>query len=420
MTVWVVALFLGAFFFLIYPFMTNSLGLDDIFSEEVKITEKENVRLYKEQKTLFQQQLDRGEIDNQQYENLLLESKHLLLLNTQTGQNKLLGTSSSGLWLLPILLLILPIVALPIYQEIGAGQDQKIVSLIERQSFFGQKDTDQLQVNNQLITALEARVSSRPDNVYYWVMLAQSAIADDNLIGASEYFAAALKVNPRDSFLLAQYAETLFLVDDSRFTDRVVSAVDAAFSVDQSNHTVLGLKGIEAFVNGDPGLAISYWRRAQGQVEPSSSIYAGLQAGIDRAQELTARIVNGSDDELTIDDSNALQRAIKVEVSLSVEVPFTSDQVVFVAAVRDSGPPMPLAAKKIQAGQLPISIILSDEDAVMPGQELSSAKDIKLVARLSISGSATPQSGDWETTSKTIKLTEETETVSLVIDQKRP
>ena len=268
MTVWVVALFLGAFFFLIYPFMTNSLGLDDIFSEEVKITEKENVRLYKEQKTLFQQQLDRGEIDNQQYENLLLESKHLLLLNTQTGQNKLLGTSSSGLWLLPILLLILPIVALPIYQEIGAGQDQKIASLIERQSFFGQKDTDQLQVNNQLITALEARVSSRPDNVYYWVMLAQSAIADDNLIGASEYFAAALKVNPRDSFLLAQYAETLFLVDDSRFTDRVVSAVDAAFSADQSNHTVLGLKGIEAFVNGDPGLAISYWRRAQDRLNP--------------------------------------------------------------------------------------------------------------------------------------------------------
>ena len=128
MTVWVVALFLGAFFFLIYPFMTNSLGLDDIFSEEVKITEKENVRLYKEQKTLFQQQLDRGEIDNQQYENLLLESKHLLLLNTQTGQNKLLGTSSSGLWLLPILLLILPIVALPIYQEIGAGQDQMMSS----------------------------------------------------------------------------------------------------------------------------------------------------------------------------------------------------------------------------------------------------------------------------------------------------
>jgi len=212
----------------------------------------------------------------------------------------------------------------------------------------------------------------------------------------------------------------LFLVDDSRFTDRVVSAVDAAFSADKSNHTVLGLKGIEAFVNGDPGLAISYWRRAQDQVEPSSSIYAGLQAGIDRAQELTARIVNGSDDELIIDDSNALQRAIKVEVSLSVEVPFTSDQVVFVAAVRDSGPPMPLAAKKIQAGQLPISIILSDEDAVMLGQELSSAKDIKLIARLSISGSATPQSGDWETTSKTIKLTEEIETVSLVIDQKRP
>jgi cytochrome c-type biogenesis protein CcmH len=420
MTVWIVALFLGAFFFIIYPFMTNWLGLEDISSEGVKITEKENVRLFKEQKTLFQQQLDRGEIDSQQYENLLLESKHLLLLNTQTGQNKLVGTASNGLWLLPILLLILPLIALLIYQEIGAGEDQKIASLIERQSFVGQKDTDQLQGNIQLIAALERRVSSRPDNVYYWVMLAQSAIANGNLIGASEYFAAALKVSPRDSFLLAQYAESLFLVDDSRFTDRVVSAVDAAFSADQSNHTVLGLKGIEAFVHGDPDLAISYWRRAQDQVDASGSIYIGLQAGIDRAQEFKARLGNGPEDDLIIEDPNSHKRSIKVEVSLSAEVPFTSDQVVFVAAVHDSGPPMPLAAKKIPAGQLPISIILSDEDAVMPGQELSSAKDIKLVARLSISGSATPQSGDWETTSKMIKLTEEIETVSLVIDQKRP
>jgi len=229
-----------------------------------------------------------------------------------------------------------------------------------------------------------------------------------------------LKVNPRDSFLLAQYAESLFLVDDSRFTDRVVSAVDAAFSADQSNHTVLGLKGIEAFVHGDPDLAISYWRRAQDQVDASGSIYLGLQAGIDRAQEFKARLGNGPEDDLIIEDPNSRKRSIKVEVSLSAEVPFTSDQVVFVAAVHDSGPPMPLAAKKIPAGQLPISIILSDEDAVMPGQELSSATDIKLVARLSISGSATPQSGDWETTSKMIKLAEEIETVSLVIDQKRP
>ena len=52
------------------------------------------------------------------------------------------------------------------------------------------------------------------------------------MVSANNYFLAALEVDPQDSFLLAQYAESLFLVDDSKFTSRVVFAVDRAFTAD--------------------------------------------------------------------------------------------------------------------------------------------------------------------------------------------
>ena len=51
--------------------------------------------------------------------------------------------------------------------------------------------------------------------------------------------------------------------------------------------------------------------------------------------------------------------------------------------------------------------MLTDADALVAGQELSTAKRIKIVARLSSSGSATPQAGDWEAVSDSFILDNE-------------
>jgi cytochrome c-type biogenesis protein CcmH len=101
-------------------------------------------------------------------------------------------------------------------------------------------------------------------------------------------------------------------------------------------------------------------------------------------------------------------------------VPFFKDKFVFVAAIQANGSAMPLAAKKIKVSQLPITLTLSDMDALIPGHELSTSKEIKLVARLSLSGSATPLPGDWEVVSEPFKLKTENLKQVLIISQKRP
>jgi len=75
---------------------------------------------------------------------------------------------------------------------------------------------------------------------------------------------------------------------------------------------------------------------------------------------------------------------------------------VFVAIIEADGPPMPVAARKLAASQLPLALELSDRDVLMAGRSLADVGKIKVVARLSSSGSATPQEGDWQVVSDII------------------
>jgi|TARA_B110000444_G_scaffold193635_1_gene183789 cytochrome c-type biogenesis protein CcmH len=413
---WMLILIAFAFLFVFYPFVFSDISSTSKGQEQAKIAEKDNVRLFKEQQEQFQQQLDIGDIDSQQFERLLTEAEQLLLANTSLISNRKHTALEGGGWLLPILLFVLPLVTIVLYQETGAIEDQEIATLIELQSANG-TNLSLEPWSAELVEALQQRVISRPDNIYYWAMLAQWAISNNDMASANGYFSAALEVAPRDSFLLAQYAESLFLLEANRFTPRVAAAVDAAFAADATNQTVLGLKGIEAFSNGDLSVAISYWQRAQQQLEPASATFQGLQTGIDRAELMLASSADGSAAANFFADTQT--HKVSVRVSIDPQVSTTPDQRVFVAALREGGSPMPLAAKKISVSQLPATIVLSDTDALIAGQALSTATTIKVVARLSLSGSATPQTGDWEAVSDSFKLDEKGAQVSLLINRQR-
>lgn len=395
--------------FVLYPFIVRR----DDESESVSAARQQaNVRLFKEQQAQFLQQMERSEIDQAQCQRLVEDAQQLLLRNTEAESGETSGVTRRGLWLVPALLLLMSSATFYSYHKLGAEQDEHILHLM---SLGGEQATDELAAawSAELTAAIEQRVQQRPDNIYYWAMLAQSAIAKGDLLAASNYFASAIEVEPRDSFLLAQYAEALFLAEGSRFTERVDSALDRAFAADSSNSTVLGLKGIQAFENRQYELAITYWEGARQGLDPASTTWQALQTGIDRVNEVLVALGDA-------DAQPASHTRVKLAVSISPDIDFTQDQLVFVAAIRDVGPPMPLAARKLRAGDLPMNITLTDKDALMAGQNLSSVSRIRLVARLSITGSATPESGDWEALSEAFELSSANQPVRLTINRQRP
>ncbi|NOT22987.1 MAG: c-type cytochrome biogenesis protein CcmI [Nitrospiraceae bacterium] len=116
----------------------------------------------------------------------------------------------------------------------------------------------------------------------------------------------------------------------------------------------------------------------------------------------------------------AQPRAIRGTVTMSPSLAgkASATDTLFVFAREMSGPPMPVAIVRATKKDLPFTFQLDDSTSPMPSRKLSSAGPVVIVARLSKSGQAMPQSGDLEGTSQPIQSG--MDGINIVIDRERP
>jgi len=125
-----------------------------------------------------------------------------------------------------------------------------------------------------------------------------------------------------------------------------------------------------------------------------------LQQGIDPSEIMRAEPasvdsgVNGGDARVTG----------KVRISDRLKGRVRPGDTLFIFAKAVQGPPMPLAVKKVKAGELPFAFELDDSMAMNAQMRLSRFQDVVVVARISQSGNAMPESGDLEGRSAPVKV----------------
>ena len=212
----VAGLLMLASFFLIYPFVRKGQ------SSQNEVLET-NLQIFRDQQSQLDYQLHQKQINQAQYDQLITESKQLLLNNTESSapQQSIQLAKKQAIWILPLVLLLLPLFCISVYQSIGASADQRILALIQQAS--ESKDAaEELALQNQLYTAVEQRAEQRPENIYYWILLAKRAIQKNDLASAAYNYEQAIKLNPDDGYLLGQYAEILFMLAESQFTQDVL------------------------------------------------------------------------------------------------------------------------------------------------------------------------------------------------------
>ena len=419
--------------FIAYPWFASLRSAELPVDSDLR--ESQNVRLYNEQCSLFDEQLAAVEISHEQHRHLMTEAQQLLLQNTTPV--KRIGVFDDGYWILPLLLISVAVATPWLYAKIGAAKDEAIYRLLAEYAADGSLDGSR---SADMVVRLEQRVSERPENIYYWMLLGQFATTRADVAAAAEYYQRASELSPENGHLLAQYAQALFFADNNQFTERVSRALSRAFLVDPNNRLVLGLKGIEAFSLRQLNAAIGYWQRAQRGLDPSIVEFQSLQAGINRARQglpLEAdgaassaergSTTDGAPNNLLSDDANsslsdrgARWSGLELALSIDPQIPYTPEQAVFVAVIDPKGRPMPIAARKLTASALPITIRLSDRDSLVASRLLSSFQHVEVIARLSTSGSATPQAGDWEVRSGLLKPHSKPAELALEISQKRP
>ena len=137
-----------------------------------------------------------------------------------------------------------------------------------------------------------------------------------------------------------------------------------------------------------------------------------MQGNIKEAESLLANRSNvasagGPDQDLSRDgsddpNSHHITGVVKLDEKLAKQV--DDDDTVFVFARASEGPRMPLAVMRAQAKDLPLDFSLDDSMAINPAMTISQYPEVIVVARISKSGNATPQSGDIQGVTKVLRV----------------
>ena len=398
--------------FVIYPLIRTAPKpiSDEVYGAE-GVVQRANVVLFKEQLADLERQLFDGDIDNAQYAELVAEQKRLLLVDASeliegadnSTQEKVptspsdsatgvveKGKPDRGAWLIMAGLLLVPLLAFSLYQMLGASDDVDIAELLQRHSSASISTDEYASIGKKIQRKISRRLESKPGDVFYRVTLARLQMEDNNFPAAKKSYEQALKWSPDNAELMAEYAQVLYFVADSKFEGEPGAVLDKALSMDPNNRTALGLQGIRAFGDENYALAIKSWQTALRAINPASQQAQALQSGILRAKKLLG------DNVLDNNAPGEKLPSLLIKVSLSQELKASPDQSVYVFAREWQGRPMPLAVVKLSVSDLPASVILDDSMAMPGGKSLSSASSIQVVARVSSTGSAIPSEGDYE------------------------
>ena len=354
-----------------------------------------NVTLYQERLQELQAQHAAGALNEQQLASGRDEAARELLADTEGAlakptQRKLGGT-------IPLIAaLLMPLLGYGLYQHWGAIGD------VERaQTFAAQPKTIE-----EMTARLEAAVKSNPESAESWYFLGRTYMAQERAADAAAAFERAVGVAGREPELLGQWAQALYFASDKQWTAQLQALTDEALKGDPAEVTSLGLLGIAAYESGQFQKAIGHWQQLVAVLPAEDPSRQAIQGGIERAREQLGEPAAAA-------PATSQGLTVRVELAPALQAKVQPGDAVFVFARAVSGPPMPLAVKRLNVADLPAEVSLSDSDAMMPQLKISGFEQVQLVARISRSGNAT--AGEWIGSSQPL-ASKSTELQQLLID----
>ena len=308
--------------------------------------------------------------------------------------------------------LAVPLLAFGLYLAIGRPQAADPAVLAAMKS----PPPDDRQIV-ELVEALARKVRERPDDAKGWGLLARSMSALGRFDEAAEAYSHLAKLQPDDPQVLADYADVLGMAQGRTLAGKPYELAQQALRIDPDHPKALALAGTAALDAGDYPRAYGHWQRLYDTMPAESQDRPQVQAVLGEIRERAAKSGKplpaakvaspGKPPAVAAAPSAPAAAAGSVTGSVSVAPEIAArikgSETLFVYARAENGPRMPLAIVRASARELPLKFALDDTQAMSPAMKLSGASAVRVEARVSASGNATPQAGDLVGTSAVVK-----------------
>ncbi|OYT20622.1 MAG: c-type cytochrome biogenesis protein CcmI [Nitrospira sp. UW-LDO-01] len=411
------------------------LVLRPLFMRQPTVTNDQEKKLpvYRQQFSELEQDLANGLLTDDQYQAARSELERRVL--EETGSTDASTVTTGGFVNLRLvalsLAMIIPASSGVLYWTLGnpAAMTHPAVSAALQGGPGG--DGQMAEGLNQLIEQLRKKLEQNPNDGVGWGLLARSYMAMERYADAVPIFERATKLDPDNAGLLADYADALAVHQGRKLEGRPETLIQKALKLDPHNVKALMLSGTIAYNRKDFARAAKEWEEAHTYL-PSDDQESSdqLKASIAEAKR---RMGGGPSMNMLVANppmeqakpakptaQSGQSRAITGKVILGPNLANKASlpDTLFVFAKDVAGPPMPVSIVRASKKDLPFTFRLDDSTSPMPSRKLSDIDTVVIVARLSKSGKAMPESGDLEGMSQPIKPG--AENITVVIDRERP
>ncbi len=361
--------------------------------------DQRNIKIARERLANLKQQLQQEVLSQAQFDEQYQELE-LTLNDELTGDQIEQKQTVQGKWVIPVVVLFVPLLSLSLYFALG---DPQALAQAKQQQLVRQQ---QQNINN-MVAGLAERLKQQPDDAEGWLMLGRSYKYMNQYDRAAAAFAQAYRLEGDKVEVMLQYADALALNNGGKLSGQPAQLVFKALALSPDNMTALWLGGMAKVETGEFAEALQYWQKLEPLIASDSQSHQQLMG-----------LITAVKSRLGGDQSLQAGKNIKVNVSIDKNLlsQTNANQTVFIYAQALNGPKMPLAIIRKQVRNLPLSVELNDTLAMTPAMKLSSFKQVKVIARVSKTGNAMQQPGDLIGFSNIIRL-EANNSVTITINQ---
>jgi len=339
-----------------------------------------NVALYQERVAELQAQQQAGTLGDEQLQAAKAEAARELLADTEGADQA--RASKLGKWVPLLAAVLVPVLAVGMYWHWGSLDKVQLA----------QDATQAPRTIEEMTARLEQAVKAQPDSAEAWYYLGRAYMSQERPGDAVGAFDKAISLAGRQPELLGQLAQAKYFANNKQWSAELQGLTDEALKTNAQEVTSLGLLGIAAFEDKRFQDAVTFWGRLVALLPPEDPSRAAIEGGIARAREqLPADQQQAQQPPAAAESGTVLK--VRVELAAALKDKVQPGDSVFVFARAASGPPMPLAVKRLTVADLPAEVSLADSDAMMPQLKLSNFPQVILQARISRAGNA--KAGEW-------------------------
>ena len=314
---------------------------------------------------------------------------------------------------------LVPAATLWLYNEIGTPA---AISLQPQPTPQVANTTDSHAAESQemdaMITGLRGRLSENPEDLDGWLLLARTLKTTQRFQEAVDALETANRISPSNPRVMVELVEArVFLTPDGRINDEMIGTLEQVLEQQPDMQKALWMMGIASSQAGDETAAITYWESLLAQLEPGSPVAQSVQSQIDQSRANMGMVV---EETPVVAEDDGTSQGIRLTVSAgdSAKSKIPAGGVLYIM-IRSSGPAVgpPLGVRRVIDPILPLEITISDQDSMLEERLISSESEVRLQARISLTGSPAAGSGDWQSEPLSVSW-DSAEGLELVIDQR--